>query len=110
LEAGGILGTSFTRPSVANDPASLSIIPHNDVEKSNGGRAELSTYPHIHISTYPHIHISTYPHIHSRQQKKKKQKEKHYDDDVSGIQNPCPGSYKVVGSNPTPATLESAAF
>jgi hypothetical protein len=28
-------------------------------------------------------------------------KGKHYNDDVSGIQNPCPGSYKVVGSNPT---------
>jgi hypothetical protein len=45
LEAGGIFGTGFTRPSVVNDSASLSIIPHNDVGKTKGGHAELSTYP-----------------------------------------------------------------
>ncbi len=44
-EAGGIFGTGFNMPSVANSSASLSIIPHNDKGKTKGSPAELSTYP-----------------------------------------------------------------
>jgi hypothetical protein len=43
LEAGGIFGTGFKRSSVVNSSASLSIFPHNDVGKTKGGHAELST-------------------------------------------------------------------
>lgn len=43
-----------------------------------------------------------YPRIHKRW-KKKNQKEEDYDDVDSDVLNPCSGSHKIVGWNPTPA-------